>query len=46
MDANGNIGQEEVNLNITIPKIEVTAVNQLDKNTAEIIASIEHDLDE
>jgi hypothetical protein len=46
MDANGNIDRQEVNLAIDIPKIEVTSVNQLDKNTAQIIANLEHDLDE
>jgi hypothetical protein len=46
VDANGNVGREVVNLDIAVPKITIDSVNQLDKNTAEVIASIEHDLDE
>jgi hypothetical protein len=45
-DANGNLSKETVNLNINIPKIEITDVHQIDSGNAEIIAKIEQDLDE
>lgn len=46
IDANQNITKEIVNLTINIPQIEITDVRQIDSGNAEIIAKIEHDLDE
>jgi hypothetical protein len=45
-DANNNIAKEEVVLQIQIPKIEIIKINQKDKETSEIIAKIQNDIDE
>ena len=45
-DANNNIGKEVVNLTIDVPQITISTVDQIDKNTAEVIATLQHDMDE
>lgn len=46
IDANKNIAKEEVTINISIPKVEIVQINQKDKETSEIIAKIQNDIDE
>jgi len=45
-DINWNTSYEEINLHIDMPNIEIVNINQLSENSANIIAKIEHDMDE
>ena len=45
-DANGNPAKQQVKLSISIPKIDIVNINQRDKDTAEIVVKIQHDIDE
>jgi hypothetical protein len=46
IDANNNLTKEVVNFTIAIPEINIVDVQKIDEQNTNIIAKIEHDLDE